>query len=69
MASTSRKAFKLLKRSFSSKDSGKDDIKVFTYNAEDLEVHQLVYYREEEFSEVQNLSCALIRIYLVQRYP
>lgn len=66
MASTSRKALKLLKRGFSSRDSGKDDIKVFTYDATKLEVHQLVYYREEEFTEVQNLSCALIRVYYIQ---
>lgn len=50
MASKSRKALKLFKRSFSSRDS-KEDIKVFSYNAEDLEVHQPVYTRDEELSE------------------
>lgn len=59
MASTSRKAFKLLKRSFSSsKDSEKEHIKVFSYNAAELEVHQLVTCREEALSDV---LCALIR--------
>ena len=53
MASTSRRAFKLLKRSFSSsKDSGKEDIKVFSYNAGELEVHQPVTSREEALSDV-----------------
>ena len=56
MASTSRKALKLLKRSFSSKDSGKEDIKIFSYNAEELEVHQPVTGREEALSDVLNLS-------------
>ena len=52
----SRRALKYLKRSFSSKDSGKEDIKVFSYNAEDLEVHQLTTCREEALSEVLNGS-------------
>ena len=62
MASTSRKAFKLLKRSFSSKDSSKEDIKVFNYDVDELEVHKIVTAREEALSEVPNLVCALIRV-------
>ena len=54
VASTSRKALKLLKRSFSSRDNGKEDVKVFSYNAEDLEVHQIVTCRDEALSEVSN---------------
>lgn len=60
MAATSRKAFKLLKRSFSSKDMEKER-KVFTYNAEDLALHQLISDREEALSEVPSLACALFR--------
>lgn len=52
MAATSRKAFKLLKRSFSSKDT-KEDVKVFSYNVKDLDVHQIVSLREEALSDVR----------------
>ena len=49
-------AFKALKRTLS-KDSGKEKeaIRVFTYNAEDLSIHQYVSYREEELSKVSIL--------------